>query len=107
MAASAELLLSALAPIPKPAGERVPALPDTPEATETMDLSAASDPDVGLDGSCSCGCTEAPLTSEPPLADVAPLTSEPPLAAELPLTSEPTGTALYTDLRSGMESLAG
>ncbi|MCX2969937.1 hypothetical protein OSB71_13735 [Streptomyces sp. JHD 1] len=47
--------------------------------------------DSGLDGSCSCGCFEAPLTSEPPLADVAPLTSELPIAAELPLTSEPTG----------------
>nr|WP_257573311.1 hypothetical protein [Streptomyces sp. JJ66] len=45
----------------------------------------------GLDGSCSCGCFEAPLTSEPPLADVAPLTSELPIAAQLPLTSEPTG----------------
>ncbi|MFE3328464.1 hypothetical protein [Streptomyces sp. NPDC059176] len=37
----------------------------------------------------------APLTSEPPLAEVAPLTSEPPLAYAVPLTSEPTapGTA--------------
>ncbi|MFJ8104525.1 hypothetical protein [Streptomyces sp. NPDC096132] len=26
-------------------------------------------------------CTEAPLTSEPPLPDAEPLTSEPPLAA--------------------------
>ncbi|MEV6399017.1 hypothetical protein AB0M39_30265 [Streptomyces sp. NPDC051907] len=36
-----------------------------------------------------------PLTSEPPLADLAPLTSEPPLADIAPLTSEPTahGTA--------------
>nr|WP_318153559.1 hypothetical protein [Streptomyces chumphonensis] len=54
-------------------------------------LAALSHPDSGLDGSCTCGCFEAPLTSEPPLADVAPLTSEPPIAAELPLTSEPTG----------------
>lgn len=42
---------------------------------------------------------EAPLTSEPPLADAAPLTSEPPLADAAPLTSEPTaaGTAAGTD----------
>ncbi|WP_344599461.1 hypothetical protein [Streptomyces glaucus] len=32
---------------------------------------------------------EAPLTSEPPLADAEPLTSEPPLADAAPLTSEP------------------
>ncbi|MFJ8056284.1 hypothetical protein [Streptomyces sp. NPDC096142] len=31
---------------------------------------------------------EAPLTSEPPLADAEPLTSEPPLADATPLTSE-------------------
>ncbi len=43
------------------------------------------------------GCAESPLTSEPPLADVAPLTSEPPIAAELPLTSEPTGTGFGTE----------
>ncbi|MET8248464.1 hypothetical protein ABZV31_31155 [Streptomyces sp. NPDC005202] len=33
-------------------------------------------------------CTEAPLTSEPPLPDAEPLTSEPPLAEAAPLTSE-------------------
>lgn len=60
-------------------------------------LSGITHPDSsGLDGSCTCGCIEAPLTSEPPLADVAPLTSEPPLA-ELPLTSEPTGNGFGTE----------
>ncbi|GAA2389557.1 hypothetical protein GCM10010420_11600 [Streptomyces glaucosporus] len=58
---------------------------------EPLDLSGVSDPDSGLDGSCVHDYVEAPLTSEPPLADAAPLTSEPPLAAGLPLTSEPTG----------------
>ncbi|MFF0747011.1 hypothetical protein ACFYVL_42170 [Streptomyces sp. NPDC004111] len=74
MAASAQLLLSALS-------------------------KQVSGPDSGLDGSCSCGCAEPPLTSEPPLADAAPLTSEPPLTDATPLTSEPSsyGTA------SGME----
>ncbi|MFD9910872.1 hypothetical protein [Streptomyces sp. NPDC059063] len=51
-----------------------------------------SHPDSGLDGSCSCGCLEPPLTSEPPLAAAAPLTSEPPLTDAAPLTSEPTST---------------
>lgn len=64
---------------------------------EPVDLSGVSGPDSGLDGSCTCGCAEAPLTSEPPLADVAPLTSEPPLG-ELPLTSEPTGTGFGTEV---------
>ncbi|HET6635059.1 MAG TPA: hypothetical protein VFH77_08505 [Streptomyces sp.] len=83
MAASAELL-TALAEIPK-------------QGHEPVDPSGVLDPDAGLDGSCSCGCAESPLTSEPPLADVAPLTSEPPIAAELPLTSEPTGTGFGTE----------
>lgn len=82
MAASA-LLISALAPLPQQALSK--------RGHGPVDLPGVSDPDSGLDGSCSCCCLEAPLTSEPPLADVAPLTSEPPLA-ELPLTSEPTGT---------------
>lgn len=92
MAASAELLMSAYAPLPKQT-ERAEEGDPSKRA-----LAALSDPDSGLDGSCSCGCFEAPLTSEPPLADVAPLTSEVPIAAELPLTSEPTGTGF------GMES---
>ncbi len=58
---------------------------------EPLDLSGVSDPDSGLGGSCVHDYAEAPLTSEPPLADAAPLTSEPPLATGLPLTSEPTG----------------
>lgn len=82
MAATAEALLTVL--IPKQ--EHGPVEP-----------AGVSDIDSGLDGSCTCGCAEAPLTSEPPLADVAPLTSEPPMAAELPLTSEPTGTGFGTE----------
>ncbi|WP_030686422.1 hypothetical protein [Streptomyces sp. NRRL B-1347] len=57
-----------------------------------------SHPDSGLDGSCSCGCLEPPLTSEPPLADAAPLTSEPPLTDAAPLTSEPTSTGTAAGL---------
>ena len=83
MAASAELL-TALAEIPK-------------QGHEPVAPSGLPDPDSGLDGSCSCGCGDSPLTSEPPLSDVVPLTSEPPLAAELPLTSEPTGSGFGTD----------
>lgn len=79
MAASAEALMTVL--IPK-------------QTHEPVAPAGVSDPDSGLDGSCSSGYPEAPLTSEPPLADVAPLTSEAPIAAELPLTSEPTGTGL-------------
>lgn len=62
-------------------------------ASAQLLLSALSkqvtDPDIGYD-------VEAPLTSEPPLADAAPLTSEPPLADPTPLTSEPTATATGT-----------
>ncbi|WP_156725071.1 hypothetical protein [Streptomyces apocyni] len=69
------------------------------ETRDLPDLSLVSGPDSGLLGSCSCGCLEPPLTSEPPLADAAPLTSEPPLADAAPLTSEPTatGTASFLD----------
>jgi hypothetical protein len=85
VAASAELL-SVLTPLhQRPKQQAL-----FKQGHEPVDLSGVSDPDSGLDGSCSCGCFEAPLTAEPPLADVAPLTSEPPLG-ELPLTSEPTG----------------
>ncbi|MCH6160310.1 hypothetical protein [Streptomyces marispadix] len=93
MAASAELL-AVLTPLPKQVLSKQQAL--SKQGHEPVDLSGVSDPDSGLDGSCSCGCFEAPLTSEPPLADVAPLTSEPPLA-ELPLTSEPTGSGFGAD----------
>lgn len=56
---------------------------------------------------------EAPLTSEPPLADAEPLTSEPPLADTIPLTSESAAmgaphtseSALFADPLTG-ESLA-
>lgn len=97
MAAPDELLISALPAVPRQAGERWSASSERPEA---MDLSAASDPDSGLDGCSSCGASEAPLTSEPPLSDTVPLTSEPPLGTELPLTSEPTAAA-----RSGSTAL--
>ncbi|WKX70344.1 hypothetical protein [Streptomyces sp. XD-27] len=86
MAASAQLLLSALSK---------PALPLDDSVDRAPDLFAGvSDPDSGLDGADSAGAVEPPLTSEPPLADAAPLTSEPPLATELPLTSEPTAVGL-------------
>ncbi|MFE9250382.1 hypothetical protein [Streptomyces sp. NPDC007088] len=99
MAASAHLLLSALSKRPDlPAQPVVRAeLPDRRRSGEAArpDLSAVSDPDAGLEGASSCTCLEAPLTSEPPLADASPLTSEPPLPDAAPLTSEPTahGTA--------------
>ncbi|MEU9789289.1 hypothetical protein AB0E27_01480 [Streptomyces sparsogenes] len=80
MAASAQLLLSALSkPMPEP-----------------DPFAGVSHPDCGLcglEGSGSGPYAEAPLTSEPAPADLAPLTSEPPLAAERPLTSEPTTAA--------------
>ncbi|MEE1928362.1 hypothetical protein V1J52_09165 [Streptomyces sp. TRM 70351] len=94
MAASAELL-ETLAPLPRQQGRAEEGDPSK------RIFATILGPDSGLDGSCTCGCFEAPLTSEPPLADVAPLTSEPPIAAELPLTSEPTGAgfgAEYTEI---------
>ncbi|MEE1938074.1 hypothetical protein V1L54_01345 [Streptomyces sp. TRM 70361] len=83
MAASAELLTP------------LPLLPK--QGRGPIDLSGVSDPDSGLDGSCTSDTIEAPLTSEPPLADTSPLTSEPPLTAELPLTSEPAGVGYGTE----------
>lgn len=94
MAASAHLLLSALSK--RPELHDLPALPDVPDiptVPDTIDFSVVSDPDSGLEGSCAYGLTEAPLTSEPPMADAAPLTSEPPLADVAPLTSEPAAAA--------------
>jgi hypothetical protein len=93
VAASAELL-AVLTPHPRQVIPKRGVL--SKQGHEPVDLSGVSHPDSGLDGSCSCECFEAPLTSEPPLADVAPLTSEPPLA-ELPLTSEPTGNGFSAD----------
>ncbi|MGW3419722.1 hypothetical protein ACWIID_38435 [Streptomyces phaeochromogenes] len=78
MAASAQLLLSALSK--RPAEQ--PADPDPYICVFT-----AEGP-----------CAEAPLTSEPPLPDAAPLTSEPPLADAAPLTSEPTSTGAAAGL---------
>jgi hypothetical protein len=78
-----------------------------PEAVREPDpFAGVSDPDCGLcglDGFGSGVATEAPLTSEPPLADNVPLTSEPPLATELPLTSEP--TAAGTGVGAAMEPM--
>lgn len=71
MAASAHLLLSALSKPEAPA-EPGPAEPGTHLCV------------FSAEGACS----EAPLTSEPPLPDAEPLTSEPPLADAAPLTSE-------------------
>lgn len=76
MAASAQLLLSALSGHPAD----VPAEPDP------------DDPPHHRGSSAEGSCAEAPLTSEPPLPDAEPLTSEPPLADVAPLTSEPTPT---------------
>ncbi|GGV80246.1 MULTISPECIES: hypothetical protein [Streptomyces] len=69
MAASAQLLLSALSGPEAFAGYESPL------------------------GGAESACAEAPLTSEPPLPDTAPLTSEPPLAETAPLTSEATTRA--------------
>ncbi|MCZ7414245.1 MULTISPECIES: hypothetical protein [unclassified Streptomyces] len=88
MATSADLLTALIT---------LPRQQDRAEEGDPSKQALLSHPDSGLDGSCSCGCYEAPLTSEPPLADVAPLTSEPPIAAELPLTSEPTGAGFGTE----------
>ncbi|MGW1026290.1 hypothetical protein ACWD4J_21800 [Streptomyces sp. NPDC002577] len=83
MAASANLLLSAL--------------------SKHTDLAGAVPAPAHAPDDCTCftaegACTEAPLTSEPPLADAAPLTSEPPLTDAVPLTSEPIGAAAGPDL---------
>ncbi|GGX54637.1 hypothetical protein [Streptomyces fructofermentans] len=82
MAASAQLLLSALS---KPPAD-LPA--DEPADEPVVDLPAEPDPYLCV-FSAQGARAEAPLTSEPPLPDAAPLTSEPPLADAAPLTSEP------------------
>ncbi|MFJ1746233.1 hypothetical protein ACIOJD_08335 [Streptomyces sp. NPDC088116] len=82
MAASAQLLLSALSKRTEPAF-----LTSEPPLAEVGAGPLTSEP-------AFADCP--PLTSEPAFADYAPLTSEPPLAADTaPLTSEPTayGTA--------------
>ncbi|MEU0687609.1 hypothetical protein [Streptomyces uncialis] len=125
MAASAHLLLSALAPRPEgrggPSGPRtpdavaaetrskpvlrvVPALPGQTPAPD--DDSRDTGARVTRDGrrparaaapeGLSPYPAPAPLTSEPPLADTVPLTSESPYTGTLPLTSEPsTPTTAY------------
>lgn len=55
-------------------------------------LPALSKPEAPAEHQCvfsaEGACTEAPLTSEPPLPDAEPLTSEPPLSEAAPLISE-------------------
>ncbi|GHJ37574.1 hypothetical protein [Streptomyces sp. TS71-3] len=120
MAATAHLLPSTLSKRPDGTGHRDtasaadrrrgayrPAPRYRPEAPAVIGvaplLTAVPEPGPAPDDSGAFSAetaeTEAPLTSEPPLADAAPLTSEPPLADAAPLTSEPTatGTAAGTD----------
>lgn len=52
------------------------------------DVSAETDEAPLYAFNAESACTQAPLTSEPPLPDAEPLTSEPPLAEAVPLTSE-------------------
>ncbi|MEU3250213.1 hypothetical protein [Streptomyces sp. NPDC006997] len=66
MAASAHLLLDALSKRPADPSAALPAQPEAPHVC----VFSAEGP-----------CSQAPLTSEPPLPDAEPLTSEPPLAA--------------------------
>ncbi|MBV1936197.1 hypothetical protein KUF83_06415 [Streptomyces sp. BV286] len=87
MAASAQLLLSALSK--RPADET--AHPDT-------DLPDIDPHPQYCIFTAEGAAAEAPLTSEPPLPDAAPLTSEPPLADAAPLTSEPTSTGAAAGL---------
>ncbi|BCL30622.1 hypothetical protein ACFFS2_21955 [Streptomyces aurantiacus] len=94
MAASAQLLLSALS-------KRPADVPATPALY--LDPHSESESDAGLHPqycvfSAESSCAETPLTSEPPLPDAAPLTSEPPLADAAPLTSEPTSTGAAAGL---------
>lgn len=104
MAASAQLLLSALSKptVPSPASGAYDSLAGDGGREPDL-LAGVPYPDSGLDGAGSASGVEAPLTSEPPLADELPLTSEPPLAAGLPLTSEPTAAVPATGL--GMDSM--
>ncbi|MBU7598979.1 hypothetical protein JGS22_015515 [Streptomyces sp. P38-E01] len=98
MAASAELLVSTVVPLPKQAGKAEDGDPSKRLLAELLPSY-----DSGLEGTSYGDWADAPLTSEPPLADEAPLTSESPIA-ELPLTSEPTGAALYSDGRGSMDA---
>ncbi|MEV7997237.1 hypothetical protein AB0O67_36780, partial [Streptomyces sp. NPDC086077] len=107
MAASAHLLLSALSDdrprrddnpradggarskrTPPPGdAHRSKRTPFPRQATQPADPDPAKADPAGPDLARVCAfsaegaCTEAPLTSEPPLPDAEPLTSEPPLAA--------------------------
>ena len=62
-------------------------LPLPARSKRTAEPSAVLEPDLFFVDS-EGAWAEAPLTSEPPLADAEPLTSEPPLADTVPLTSE-------------------
>lgn len=97
MAASAELLVSITVPLPQQIDRSDEGDPSKRRLVELL-----SSPDFGPEGTTPFDYAEAPLTSEPPLADVAPLTSEAPIA-ELPLTSEPTGAGLFSDGRGSVE----
>ncbi|MEV6260439.1 hypothetical protein AB0M42_06720 [Streptomyces sp. NPDC051784] len=98
MPASAQLLLSALSKQVPSHTDSDPLAGDTSSTVPPMISELPLDYVSDLTGEGVFA--DAPLTSEPPLADATPLTSEPPLAAVAPLTSEPTapGTA------GGMES---
>ncbi|MBV7699255.1 hypothetical protein [Streptomyces sp. TRM70350] len=90
MAASAHLLLSALSDdTPRTQGTSAPGdttrskrTPFPRQAEPSPADGASADPDLArvCVFSAEGACTEAPLTSEPPLPDAEPLTSEPPLA---------------------------
>ncbi|MFI9616291.1 hypothetical protein ACIHCM_32185 [Streptomyces sp. NPDC052023] len=101
MAASAHLLLSALSDDTPRTGSGARSKRSSPprnthrskrtpfprQAVQSADRDPvrehAGDPDLAhvCVFSAEGACTEAPLTSEPPLPDAEPLTSEPPLAA--------------------------
>lgn len=101
MAASAHLLLSALsddtprsdggarskrtsAPGDTPRSKRLPFPRPAEPSSAGGDQAGAYPAEPDLEHVCvfsaEGACTEAPLTSEPPLPDAEPLTSEPPLA---------------------------
>ncbi|MFF8829630.1 hypothetical protein [Streptomyces sp. NPDC015131] len=81
MAASAQLLLSALS---KQAPGTVPATREPVSGYGPGFCPLTGLPEAGAP------LSSEPLTSEPPLPDATPLTSEPALTDFTPLTSEPT-----------------
>jgi sensor domain CHASE-containing protein len=88
VAASAHLLLSALSKRPaEPTAEPVRVF-STENAGPVRRSSAANTEPIRV-FSAESTCSQAPLTSEPPLPDAEPLTSEPPLAAPDPHSTRP------------------